>query len=128
MYHMGTPLYTLTSTKEEYENLITEYKAAQDVLDQMQKGGKKNAPAKRNAEANVKVAERLEEDLPKIEEAEAVCGRPPSWLRILNSYSCRKSFEPKSDIRRHRYESSGLWLNSRRLPLRWQRGLERAKW
>lgn len=72
MYHMGTPLYTLTSTKDEYASLIAEYKASQDVLDQMQKGGKKNSVGKRNAENNVKVAERLQEDLPKIEEAEAV--------------------------------------------------------
>lgn len=73
MYHMGTPLNTLTSTKEEYENLIAEYKASQKTLDQLRKGGKKSAVERRNAENNVKLGERLEEDLPKIEEAEAVC-------------------------------------------------------
>jgi hypothetical protein len=72
MYHMGTPLNTLTSTKEEYQNLIAEYKDAQKTLDQLRKGGKKSAVERRNAENNVKVGERLEEDLPKIEEAEAV--------------------------------------------------------
>jgi hypothetical protein len=115
MYHMGTPLYTLTCTKDEYETLITEYKASQDVLDQMQKGGKKNIAAKRNAENNVKVAERLEEDLPKIEEAEAVCLHSSCKVCILISAGCRKSSGRKSDIKKHRCESCALWRNSRRL-------------
>lgn len=72
MYHMGTPLNTLTFTKAEYENLIAEYKESQKTLDQLKKGGKKSAVERRNAENNVKLGERLEEDLPKIEEAEAV--------------------------------------------------------
>jgi hypothetical protein len=73
MYHMGAPLNVLTSNRAEYENLIAEYKASQKTLDQLQKSGKKNSVARRNAENNIKVGELLEQDLPKIEEAEAVC-------------------------------------------------------
>ena len=69
---MGTPLNTLTSTKAEYESLIAEYKESQRTLDQLKKSGKKSAVERRNAENNIRLGERLEEDLPKIEEAEAV--------------------------------------------------------
>ncbi|KAJ9123547.1 hypothetical protein QFC24_003762 [Naganishia onofrii] len=75
MYHMGAPLNVLTSNRAEYENLIAEYKASQKTLDQLQKSGKKNSVARRNAENNIKVGELLEQDLPKIEEAEADIAR-----------------------------------------------------
>ncbi|KAJ9120166.1 hypothetical protein QFC22_003065 [Naganishia vaughanmartiniae] len=75
MYHMGAPLHVLTSNRAEYENLVAEYKASQRTLEQLQKSGKKNSVAKRNAENNIKVGELLEEDLPKIEEAEAEIAR-----------------------------------------------------